>query len=672
MRKTSLGRFKSMLVCACAVAGVSLLAMSGCVFSDTITQRVYDNEETSEVDETVAPMLINNINATTENDTLPQLVNDPDGASASETSKQIPIYVEDPSKSQTDEPAARPVYSKSAQKAGQASILAEEEPEEETDTEQNSGDTTKQKSEEGTKTKKGNKGNKDKGKSGKNSNKGKNKKDKGKTKDDDDDKSDDGNKDSETGAGKGDGTGATYNGDENETPEIPGNIDEVAAVGNNAVIVSMLSGSDNATALKACDSYTKKATSDLLKKRGIAKSVAVWDNDGSSSGDLSSSGMKKLTTEENIPDLVFITEGDDTLSNRQVTALKQSNVDIYYLPALTSAKRIRFAVEVIGKVLDKGGVSGVKDRYEAYLDFESDIVSKYSGRNGGVTGGYDFGTRRSTGAASQTVVSLLIDNWDSDARNSETYLNTSSGVATATLGFEYSPVSYYMSEGGVLNNASSATFRKAMDGDGGIVWQFRSNARAYRFGNWSGLETATYDLSDLSAAGTFTRNLLCYTVVNGDGTYVGLGSSKGDISFPAVIAKSEQIKSRFENASKSSGQLYYSYEAIRDGSSTTIGLDTGSQILDACIGNNGSDTPSASYDVYVNPKGLVQESADDVLCSWTDGSVESVLEASWAYWRFRGGSSSDFDSDVKNFYDTFYGYSLSSSELSSIKNGPSK
>ncbi|MGN0613293.1 MAG: hypothetical protein ACI4JB_05270, partial [Porcipelethomonas sp.] len=67
------------------------------------------------------------------------------------------------------------------------------------------------------------------------------------------------------------------------------------------------------------------------------------------------------------------------------------------------------------------------------------------------------------------------------------------------------------------------------------------------------------------------------------------------------------------------------------------------------------------YDVYVNPYGV---------CSWTEGSVESVLECKWAAWKIQGAySESEVKSEIKKFYSKFYRYELSDSEVNRILGG---
>ena len=69
----------------------------------------------------------------------------------------------------------------------------------------------------------------------------------------------------------------------------------------------------------------------------------------------------------------------------------------------------------------------------------------------------------------------------------------------------------------------------------------------------------------------------------------------------------------------------------------------------------------ADFAVYVNPYGVT---------SWADGSAESVLESIWAAYQINGAFTKDeCISEMKNFYQKFYGYALSDSEAELILEG---
>lgn len=644
MHDENMGRKIASIAVAGSAAALLVASMSGCVQSDTITEKVIDNKKTSQVDKSIQPQLINDINAKKTTTELPQLVNDPKSKTSNKTSKKVPVYTSNKKKAKTNKPAPRPKYKVSAQNSGQASKTAAKD--NKAKTEQKHGQTTKKKN-------KKNGVKKQRSKTGKKDKQTKTKKKTGGQ----------GTKKSTTKAGKGDGTGATFTNDIDQDPKIPSNIDEVAAVGNNAVIVSMVAGSSDKTPLKACDTNTKKQASKVLAKKGISKVTALWSGDGSSSGSLSDANMKKLLQKGTIPDLVFVTENSGTLSKAQIKTLKKHKVDVYYLPELTSAKRIRYAVRVVGMILDKGGVSGAKSNYQQYLSWESDKVSSYS--NGKFAGGYNFDEDKSADDVSDPQVTLFIDDWDKSARYKQSGVSSSGGVALSTVGYQAAPISYYLSAGGALNNAASKTFRRAQDGAEGIVWQFNNTTASSAPSEWSNLSATDYDLTNDLSSSNFKNNLLFYSDSDTDG--FGYGTS----SFNTVITKSKEIRKLFNSSVKAGKGLYHAYSS----SDGTPGSTIGGHRVSACIGYDGKSAvsnASSNMKVLVNPKGLAQSSASDQLCSWTDGSVESVLETSWANYQFNGGSKDAFESDVKDFYSTFYDYDLSDDDLSKIESGVSK
>lgn len=665
-----------LVACTVLLSLVTPCVLSGCVTSDTITERIYDNSEDSQVDENVTPVLVNSINAKQTSESLPKLEDDPDSDSKNDTDQTLPVYTNDPNKAQTDDPAPQPVYNKNATSAGEATVKKpeKEEPEEQ---EKDDGEIDNTKDPDDGSKEETTDDKSDKQKESKDS---KNKSDKKKSSGGDDEGGD--------GEGKtSGGTGKKYQSDPDaEDPDIPENIDEVAAVGNNAVIVSMVAGTEKSTPLLACDKATKKQMGSIMAARGLKKSTALWSNDGSSSGDLSDSNLKKLTTKL-VPDLVFVTEGSDTLTKAQIKALAKKNIDVYYLPELTSAKRIRFAVSIVGKILAKGGVEGAEDNYKAYLDFHDGIVSSCTDANGGFTADYDFDNDKSLASskqASEMQLTLYIDGWDSDARFKDpyNYITTKKGVAVATIGYELTPMAYYLGAGGALNNGAAKKFRSQGVNKQGIVWQFAHAELPYKFSSWSNLTLPTYDLCERITGDFYKSDLCWYTNPNGKG--YGLGTK----NFTGVVTKTQKIASLVKSNSDSAGELYYPYPTIypSGGDAKTIGYftDAGDEnYIESCIGNNSTDESVLEdgttfgkdgnpFGIYVNPKGLGQEDSEDTLCSWTDGSVESVLEASWAYYMFRDGTQSDFEKDVTDFYETFYGYTLTDDELATIEAGCEK
>lgn len=648
-----------------AFALMALLTLGGCVYSDTITERIIDHDPNSKIDYDLDPILINTPDAEITTDKLPRLDVEEE-AEEDDREEDLPEFDEDFEDVQKSAPTAS--YNPNAASNGTAanaptttpsasnnttSVASNQGSTGDSFTDQGSSDdfsdpdtTSESDTESETET------------------------------DDEDEVPSEGDGPNEGDEGNGrkpGGTGDFYSDAPNlDDPEIPENINEVVAFGNNAVIVAMLAADSADAVLLGCDAATASKTGDVLAGCGMGNVTPIDFTEGDAMSGGAFSALTSLA-----PDAVFVTEGKNPFGETELARLQEEKITVYTLPALTSDKRIRTAVEIVGRTLAQGGVSGAEDRYRSYLAFCDDIVSKYSSGNQGLVEGAVTAESGEVLAAPTDVVTLFVDKWDYDAvlHDDSGYLNGSGGVGLATLGFGSDPTNYYLSVGGALNNAASQRVRNHLSGSGytGVVWQFADETLNFGFGRWSNLD-ATYDLAaHIGTGGLFGRNLLCYT---SSGRY-GAGSPT---VFPAIIAKTQQIKQAFDSSSAQPGDYYYSYPTIPATSNgTTVGYfigESSSTFVEACIGldggyasvlNDGAATPMT---VLVNPKGLCQESSNDSLCSWTDGSVESVLEASWAHYRLHGGSQSDFAADVAYFYRTFYKYdAFGDSQLQAIEAG---
>ena len=657
----------------CALAFV--LCATGCVYSDTITEHVYDSDPSSIVDPSLAPILINTVTAEMKTDALPRLDNDEDSQEEEKEEENLPVFDGDTTNALPQMAAARAEYVQQAANMGAA----------ETTSSDNSDEGDSGESDAGEGSESGDGGGEEPGdgfvdidEEGQNPGEGEDEE----PHNTEDEQSDNPNQRSS-------GTGDEYTYDEGDEPVIPDDVNRVAATGNNAVIVAIVAGASGSDVLVACDSDTKAKTSNLLASQGINEVEALWDNDGSSSGDLSEGNLERLC-KDIAPDQVFVTSGSKTLTKAQKETLKNDyNINVYELPELSSATAIRTAVEIVGKTLATGGVDGAEANYKNYLDAHDALISKYA--NDGIVGGFDFDLGEEAEVeSSELIVTLYVDGWDSTARyrDHDGYLDTSSGVATATLGYAVSPINYYLSVGGVLNNAASQVMRKELKNNSsdylgsGVVWQFSSPTLPSAFTNWSKLNKKDlYDLGANITGGRFKSNLTWYTSPDGADNF-GLGTAR----FPALIARDQFIAGLLiENASQK-GKAYYPYGNIRPANQGTLvgywpvqANEPTGRFVESCIGagevagsalgDDGSGGTTSSYGIYVNPKGLVQSDSEDELCSWTMGSPESVLEASWAHWKFKAGSEEDFDYDVIEFYRNVYGYEITEDDLAAIKAG---
>lgn len=634
-RKGLLPRVSALLcACVCALA----LGLCACTFSDTITQVVYDNDPNNPEGETQSVMY-NDVNAKETTASLPKLSNQTKSKKKQDTDQDLPSY----GKGDSNALVAKPVSGTSKEKKD----LSSKEDNKEESRDQSSGDAS-------------NSG-KDKGKdssagegSQKNKKKGKNPDEEGDSKQN---KGNGKNKENEVKVYK----------DYGDLPEIPKNIKHVTAVGQAAVIVSMLGGTQKSTPLVGADEelLKNKSAQKILAAKGLSKVKALWKNDGSSKGDLTS--VDKIIKAD--PELCYVMEGDDTLTSAQEKQLLKKNIIVYVLPNMSSASKITTAVSIVGQTLKEGGNKAAGELAEEYISFHKLLVNKLSDKNGGLTGGFNYNTGKKVSTDAKLVSSLYVSDWDYKARYNDknSYLTTPKGVGVAQLGYSESPISYYMSVGGANNVAATGNFR-SLDYKS-VVWQFTLSKASCAWSDWSYIDRTkvTYPLK----GDGFDWSLL--SASDDDGSGAGLGCEQ----YPAVIVADQKMKSAMEAESKSEHDVYYPYPLTSSSkggviTNSTVGFYSGSNLVDSCIGrdSNGKSVLNdgksvSSYNIYVNPCGSFS--------SWAEGSVESVLEASWVYKMFRD-KSYDVEGDVEEFYQKFYGYDLTSdqSELDSILSGKEK
>lgn len=625
------GRLFTGLLCVCLLA-VFACCLAGCVYSETITQKIYEQTDDNEVDEEAQTLLVNTLDAEQTSDALPTLATDNTSKDKDKTEENLPQYGEDLSDvlvaqvEESEDAADDQVTSGGTGSSGIGTTSAgmpEDGDDEGASSEDGEGDAVGE---------------------------GENPEAEGDTV-------------SEVGAGKNEGNEVKVYSDYGDIPEIPEGVTHVTAVGQAAVIVSMLGGTEDDTPLVGADEdFTEDAqVQKVLAAKGVSQVQTFWENDGDAEGDLID--IDAIINSET--ELCFVLEDDDTFTEAQEDKLVAANIIVYVLPELTTATKITYAVELVGQILEEGGNEQAGELYEEYVDYHDELVSTFKDKNGGLAGGFNYNTGKTVSSSADEIVSLFISDWDytadyDDANGS--YLSSSQGVGISAVGYKTSPLSYYMSVGGVVNNAAANSFRTVKSGNA-CVWQFSQTQAPCAWKRWNSIDRtkATYAIP---ASDGMTWSLLWSD---------SLGEGLGTDSFPAVIVADQKMKTAMQADAKKSNGLYYPYPVTvgsRGGvvQITTVGYYSGSNLVSASIGkdsdgnsvlNDGSTV--TMYDIYVNPQGL--------FCSWTEGSVESVLESAWIYKTFID-SSYAVRQEVKDFYSTFYGYSLSSSELDTILDGP--
>ena len=141
-----------------------------------------------------------------------------------------------------------------------------------------------------------------------------------------------------------------------------------------------------------------------------------------------------------------------------------------------------------------------------------------------------------------------------------------------------------------------------------------------------------------------------------------------------MIVANDEMRGALEADASNPNGIYHPYPitTTTQGSKISgVGYAIGDSLIRSGIGTFGDGASSVFYDgssessmygIYVNPHGL--------FCSWTEGSLESALEAAWAYQAFHD-ESYDLRSDVDGFYRVAYGYDLSDDEYEAILAGRS-
>ena len=647
------------------LALVALLALAGCNPSETITQLIYDQNPDSEVDKTQV-ILVNDPDAEETSDSLPKIITVQEDQRLQGTVEETPQYGGDTSDAPVDKPVGDNAVegsprADSGSKAEEGSSSptdapgqrkeskpdandgADDIPDDEEDNKDDDKDEEPKKNdeEEEPDLTPDFEGDDDKG---------------DQAGDEGDNPDFQGDNQDESGSGKNSKNKKKVYKDYGEFPEIPEEIKHVTAVGQAAVIVSMLGGTEDDTPLVGADAalLDNEEVQKVLAARGISKVQKVWDNDGTAEGDLTD--VQDIIALD--PELCFVTEGDDTLTEEQEEALVAADILVYVLPSMASASKITYAVQLVGEILEKGGNEQAGQRAKDYIEFHDALVSDIATENGGLTGGFDYNTGREVATGSDPLYSLYISDWDYNARYDDPtgYIETPEGVGAADIGYEEHPVSYYMSVGGVSNTAATGVFR-VLSGHTAPVWQFSLSQMPCTWSNWQKINRSkvTYELK----GNGFVYALLWADEDDG----YGLGTEE----FPGVIVATQEMKAAMEREALRSRGAYFPYPATtstRGGvvNATMVGFDNGDNLVAACIGTRGSGLQSVlnsgdgdvgAYDIHVNPHGLFS--------SWTDGSVESVLEAAWVYKTFRN-ESYDLDSQVRAFYRDFYGYELDESD----------
>jgi ABC-type Fe3+-hydroxamate transport system substrate-binding protein len=435
----------------------------------------------------------------------------------------------------------------------------------------------------------------------------------------------------------------------------PPSVSSIAATGELAVIVQMLSGGyqDGATCLFAADAELLTGEfSNVFADEGASTITAAWTGDGSASGEVD---IEALVAAK--PDTVLVTNSA-YFTEAQQDALSAAGISITIAPELTSVTRIKFAVNMVGKMLNSatGGLSS--QRATQYASYHDSLVSQVkSGNEGNGLGSSATKTvydADATGVPDYAYVSslytLIVDEWDygvnyvGEGSSAGSVTTDGSGLGLFTAGYRRSPVSYYASVAGVVNNGAAIN-ESVLTTKYTPLWQF-----SYQYyGNLSmvGWTDDRFNSDTIlshidNGTGAVNNPLIMGTAQVGGGRSIqtGLGS---DV-FPYLIVTTQRMKSvMIANSSYERG-AYHIYDGENSiGSFTAI--------------KSGSSLDEV---VLVNPHGLFSD--------WVGGSTESVLEAVWIANEY-GNDAASVEDEIASFYATFYRYDLAPGDLEAILGG---
>lgn len=651
---------------ACLVA-VALLAC-GCRDSDALKEIIYDQTSLNIDYDNPDKFLVNDSSAEQKNDSIPAEEHS-DSAAVTDQKQNLVVYSSEPNapqftaKKSVWDPnpdfkgleASETVkfYESDDTKATEQDIPKTEEPEEKPDEPEEEHKSVKASS-------KGKSSDKGSGGSGKSTKKGKRSSKKAKKK-----------KNEKTNDGAGSGGKVKQVDTTGDYTDVE-KVDRVAAFGQAAVMVQMLAGKG---ALVAADKdLLDSEFSNVFADEGADEIAVGWKDDGS---------PEKIDVDAIIEakaDTIIVMSEDyqDDLTAQQRKKLTKAGIGFTQLSPTTNSGFIKADVKTVGEMLAKSSAiekgTDTQAMAKAYVKFHDKLVEACMKANGGKLAASADNQRayektdESYSFNADATYTLLIDAYDESARYADTEDGwpKTNGIALANVGYATTPVSFYIQAGGLVNNAAA----RGDDGRSGlrVVWQFYNLKYSKA--------KLSYDAGGpvdgaLDTKGSDWGNIMLTTDLNEH--QIGVGSSYGTATFPKVIAANQRIRKLFLNNGNDKNGAYYPYHVPERESSEVVYFGKmldGFQVY-SCIGVDGDQSEDNAFEdgidedsVVTNPHGLFS--------SWTEGTVEAVLEAAWVNDVVNGeGSSVGWQDKVEEFYETFYRYDCSK-DMSDIEAGARK
>ena len=456
--------------------------------------------------------------------------------------------------------------------------------------------------------------------------------------------------------------GRVYDSTYGDLEDLPTNVSTIAATGELATIVQVVGG-EGALVGSSADYLGNPAIQDVFANKGIANVAVLWDGDGEPTSQSDAEAIIRAN-----PDACVVYSGQLDADLERLILQNRPDMAVITLPKPTSAANIFVEFQTIGRLLSESSNGASETRVTEYLDFVNDIVNTAEAAHGGGEATYasvDYNNNDNTNLlltsnpASSLRWSLYISGWDDDAMVTALYessvLFEDMGAAYTRTGWSWSPLSYYMSVGGVINNA--AAYGPLSTEQLQPVLTLNQNQVSYRWQNFC------VKTDERKGGGSYTNYRAYYTLTNARDAVDRGGINPNELhalgseDFDTVIVKTSRIADALIAARQNENGLYtlYPYETTVSGSGYGRKYEGthGQSIVYSTVKGD------VEYRILVNPCGYVG--------SWTDGSIEAPLEALWIANEF---CSLDYQTLV-NFINEFYGkfYDGYTPDIDAILNG---
>lgn len=447
--------------------------------------------------------------------------------------------------------------------------------------------------------------------------------------------------------------------------DLPTDLTSVCAVGEAATITLSIGGAG--TLAGSSEAYLSNTTvTKAFANQGIKDAAVCWEDDGMDAGEAKT---KKIINAN--PDAVLVLSGAETLTPDQEKALGDAGIRVIVIPSMASDDNITTAVTAVGRLFKEATEGASVERASAYKrTVSSTLATAKSAHGGGVAtyGERDYNDANNKQKSVSNVMSnpnwcVYLSDWNASATVSataygDTLFTRVKGVASTYTGWDWSPLPYYMSCGGTINNAAAYGDSFRTTGKRAFL-QYNENQITY---DWIAPPSGV----SLSANGhTFANASGTAVLANGYDAYDSKDATAahvlGQSDFNKVFVRTKGIKKALE-AAQDDG-LYAPVGWSQVSNISGYGLIVGSKLLNAYTVKPDASREDTGYDVIVNPTGMVG--------SWTTGSMEAHLEALWIAHEYypQKVTEDDVRTAIQDFYTTFYGYTPTGSELDKVLDG---